>query len=111
MKEETRVKREKMKEKILDLEKEVKKSSNGKKLSTAEKNKAMLDLMTKKEEEPEKVVEEGIEESEKEKKPKSMKHKSFKCSCGMKVELYGGAEIGEGKCSKCLDKDTIIYTE
>lgn len=111
MKEETRAKREKMKEKLLEYEKEVRESSNGKKLTTAEKNKAMLDLMTKKEEEPEEVVEEGTEETEREKKPKSMKHKSFKCSCGMKVELYGEDEIGEGKCSKCLDKDTVIYTE
>ena len=94
MKEETRKRKEKMKKDFVDVEKQVKK--NGKKLSTAEKNKMMIDIMTKK---GTKEVEEIIE---KRKKPKN---KHFTCSCGCKVTLEGEAEtLVVGKCTKCAEE-------
>lgn len=97
MKEETKKKREHIKNQLLEIEKEVKKEGREKKLSTAQKNKKMLDLLTKKNEEE---FEQEIEEVKTKEKVKK-----FKCvECGIEVAFYGeiNSHLIENKvCSKC----------
>lgn len=97
MTEKTKRKREKIKEKLLEFEKEAKKL--GRDLTIVEKNKIMLNLMTKKETEEEVPEEEVVEKKKKE------KHRKFKCtSCRIQVELYGETEPEkEGLCTKCSE--------
>jgi hypothetical protein len=104
MKAETKARREKMKEKLLDIHKEVKKSKK-ERMSTAEMNKAMLDMLTKKEDETPEIN--NIQELEKKKE----KHRKFKCTeCGIEISLYGEAEPDkEGLCYSCSHKNDVIY--
>ena len=92
MKPETKARKEKMKRALAEVESQVKKE--GKKLSTAQKNKMMLDIVSKQNHE----VEE--ESTEKTKVKKEITHRHFNCPiCGLRVDLYGEAEAE--LCSKC----------
>ena len=96
MKEELKKRRQKLKEEFASIKKQANSNSNSKKMSTSEKNKEILNMMTKKNEDD---FEEVIEQV------KVLSHKSFTCSCGCKVTLEGEARpLVEGKCSKCAQE-------
>lgn len=98
MKEETRKRKDKIKRQLADIERQVKSENGDKKMSTSEKNKKILDLLVKKDEDE-------IEEPEEKTTEKKEKMRYFECiTCGITVELDGEAEpIVEGKCSKCSE--------
>jgi predicted RNA-binding Zn-ribbon protein involved in translation (DUF1610 family) len=99
MKPETRARKEKMKKALQKANVQVRKE--GKKLSTAENNKMMLNIISKQKHdfEEEKEIEEVIAQ------PKET-HRHFNCpSCGIRVDLYGEAEAE--LCSKCEREKNI----
>lgn len=101
MKEETRKRREKIKNQLMEFQKEVKKSTRGKKekLSVAQMNKAIMNAMSAKNKEND---DEEIAEEKEETKVKRVKHREFRCKCGVMVTLHGEAEAD--CCSKCVNE-------
>lgn len=96
MKPELKAKRERLKKQVEEARKKIENSEN---MTKAEKDAALINAMMRKE------VDEEVVETEEEKKNKEeiLKHKHFKCKCGMQVDLYGEAE--QKKCSKCLENE------